>query len=225
MRGATSLCFPSRVKKHLNVGFSAFTLMCCCLPTSQAYVHSALADLRAAEGDFAWSEEEPGHVGTHGSPRASVICCSAWDQEEPLTHSEVGSREGVGGAAVLADDGGGVALLAVVVTSASHAGQLADGRRENHLDPPRVVANCTRQQDTSQQQTSEERRVSYSPVHRQEENKQGVKRTLGPGKKDFEIDSVLFLLSNSSLLTLPPSVNHEQQRQREKKLGHRKKSH
>lgn len=78
-----------------------------------------------------------------------------------LTHSEVGSREGVGGAAVLADDGGGVALLAVVVTLASHAGQLADGRREHHLDPPRVVANCAPKHDTSQQQSGEER-----PRHR-----------------------------------------------------------
>lgn len=92
---------------------------------------------------------------------------------ERLTHSEVGSREGVCGAAILADDGGGVALLAVVVTSASHAGQLADGGREDHFDPSCVVANCARKHDTSQQQASEERlsRVSYSPIHREKEKK------------------------------------------------------
>lgn len=87
-----------------------------------------------------------------------------------LTHSEVGSRQRVGGAAVLADDGGGVALLAVVVAAAPHAGQLADGGREDHLDAARVVAHCARTHDTSQEQTGEERRpsgrVGDSPVHR-----------------------------------------------------------
>lgn len=115
------------------------------------------------------------------------------DQEEPsgtsereserLTHSEVWSREGVAGAAVLADDGGGVALLAVVVASASHAGQLADGGREDHLDPPRVVANCAPKHDTSQQQSSEERLscFSSSPIHRsKEKNSKKKKKTLRP---------------------------------------------
>lgn len=55
------------------------------------------------------------------------------------TYSEVGGRQGVGGAAVLADDGGGVSQLTVVVTSASNAGQLADGGSEDHLDPSCVV--------------------------------------------------------------------------------------
>lgn len=58
-----------------------------------------------------------------------------------LTHSEVGRSEGVGSVAVLADDGGGVALFAVVLAAATHAGHLADGGGEDHLDPPRLVAN------------------------------------------------------------------------------------
>lgn len=106
---------------------------------------------------------------------------------EPLTHSEVRSRQGVGGAAVLADDGGGVALLAVVVTSASHAGQLADGRREDHLDPSCVVANCARKHDTSQEQTSEEwpSCVSYTAIHREKGKKKGSrKKTLRQRRRD-----------------------------------------
>lgn len=199
------------------------------------------------------TKKDPGHVGTHGSPPSSVIYCSSAASRlgaaqrsagavrgERLTHSEVWSREGVCGAAVLADDGGGVALLAVVVASASHAGQLADGRREDHLDPPRVVANCARKHDTSQQQRSEERRSSFScsPIHRSEEDNQEKKPPTATARqsrgKNFETDfqsghesSLCAAITRAvcaALLNPPTAVSREQrQTEREKKTRTPKK--
>lgn len=84
-----------------------------------------------------------------------------------LTYSEVGCREGVCSVAVLTDDSGGIPLLAVVVTSASYAGKFADGWREDHLNPSRVVANCGRKHSISQQERTEEQlSFCYSQRHR-----------------------------------------------------------
>ena len=72
---------------------------------------------------------------------------------------------------VLADDGGGVPQLAVVVTAAAHAGHLADGGREHHLDAPRVVAHCGRGRGAHQgregeKEAEEEVRINHPLIHR-----------------------------------------------------------
>lgn len=67
--------------------------------------------------------------------------------------------------AVLTDDGGGVPPLAVVVTSASNAGQLADSGREDHLDPSRVVAHCSKKQGKIREEADKEKRGHFC-VHR-----------------------------------------------------------
>lgn len=70
--------------------------------------------------------------------------------------------------AVLTDDGGGVSTLAAVVTPASHAGQFADGGREDDLDPSCVVSHCCKEHGArEEEEEEEERNFGYSVIHRE----------------------------------------------------------
>lgn len=67
---------------------------------------------------------------------------------------------------ILTDDGGGVSQFTVVVTSASYAGQLADGGCKDHFDPSCMVAGYHQKYGTKKDEgEGEQRNRSYFLSH------------------------------------------------------------